>query len=427
MGKAIKTIPLILLVLAIGLSPGFSAGHLAGGKIIELRAEDLLVFVFGLWWVISLFFFPKEKIERPALLGPVLFWLSICLASFLINYFLVNLSFSKGFFYLLKEIQYFFLYFYFFYNIKDIKAVKAVVSAWFFVAFANIVYIIYQVYNKSIAGNIYQFIIGQKIGNADYGASAIAEEGSLPRGMFFLLIFAFLVNIFLYYYLKSNISKTKKTILGIISLSSFAGVFYSGSRTAFLGLVFVVFLTLTLFILKKKSLKMLYGAVVVLIVILILFFSLPKSFVGPRRIIKTVSSKEMLVSEIYRSRIESGMMPTLKRAMAEKNYLVPFIGFGKGYFGEGHNQYLLNFISTGIIGSFAFFVLIFAIVKKSFKYFLKGKDSLSVGLSTGLLIATLGMLFCSLASDPFLVVKSAETYWSFAGLALAVLSIKKYE
>lgn len=107
---------------------------------------------------------------------------------------------------------------------------------------------------------------------------------------------------------------------------------------------------------------------------------------------------------------------------SEKESLMSFfIGMGAGSVGEVHNQYLRNFIETGIIGSIIFLILIFAIIRKSWQGFLKNEDNFLVGLSAGLLIATLAMLFCGFATSPFIVVKPSEVYWFFAAMIMFTL------
>lgn len=425
--KIVKLIPLILLVLAIGLSPSFPSGELVNGKVIELRIEDFLVALLGLIWLALFLGSKKDNIEKPILLLPILGWISVGIISVLINFFLTRLSLDKGFFYVLKEIQYFFFYFYFFYHVKNILMAKIVFVFWFLIAGINMAYLFYQVRVGKIFGTIYQFINEIDIKNHDYGASAFAEEGSLPRGMIFLLLFIFFSNYLLYYFFKKRKLIFTKILLSAITLSCAAGVFYSGSRTAFLGLIFSLFWIVALFIFKRRNFKLLLAILLLLIIGPIVLFSLPKSFIGPQRIINTLSSGEFLFSEIIRSRIDSGIMPTLQEALARKNLFFAFFGFGKGSIGEGHNQYLLNFITVGIVGSFAFLILILAVIKKSLGWFLRSRDFFSTALASGMFIATLAMLFCSLASDPFMVVKSAEIYWSFIGLGMAVLKLEKKE
>ena len=52
------------------------------------------------------------------------------------------------------------------------------------------------------------------------------------------------------------------------------------------------------------------------------------------------------------------------------------------------------------------------------------KDPLLIGLSSGLLVSTIAMLFISTAAEGFLVVKINEIYWFFAAITMAALSNK---
>ena len=48
-----KNLPLIFLAIAIAFSPSFSAGVIEGGRIIEIRVEDVLIVILGLAWIAS--------------------------------------------------------------------------------------------------------------------------------------------------------------------------------------------------------------------------------------------------------------------------------------------------------------------------------------------------------------------------------------
>jgi len=51
MKKIFQNFPLVILAAAIGLSPSFSAGEIIGGRIIEIRVEDILIVILGLVWL----------------------------------------------------------------------------------------------------------------------------------------------------------------------------------------------------------------------------------------------------------------------------------------------------------------------------------------------------------------------------------------
>ena len=52
------------------------------------------------------------------------------------------------------------------------------------------------------------------------------------------------------------------------------------------------------------------------------------------------------------------------------------------------------------------------------------KEPLLIGLSSGLLISTIAMLFISIAAEGFLVVKINEIYWFFVSIMIAALNYK---
>jgi len=106
-------------------------------------------------------------------------------------------------------------------------------------------------------------------------------------------------------------------------------------------------------------------------------------------------------------------------------YLI--FGMGKGYVGEAHNQYLRNFIETGIIGSILFLFLMFSILKKCFVILHKNYSNFLNGLSAGVLVSTIVMLFFSIATEPFIVVKPSEVYWIFLAITMAVLNLENKE
>jgi len=405
--KWTKILPLILLTLAIGLSPSFSAGEFGGGKIIELRIEDFLILILGLIWFANFLISGRKKVEKPPLFFPILVWLAIGLLGILTNWLFAELSFSRGFFYFLKEIEFFFLYFYFFYHIKKINSAKFIVGLWILLGMVNAGYVIYQT------------ITGFRKGV--YGAAAICERGPFPTGAFFLILFIFLFNIFLYYFLNLKISKFKKFIIGAVIVLLTIGIFGSGSRTNFAGLFFAFFLTLFFLLLRKKSFKLFLVIILTTIFIVGIFIFAFQNIPVVSRITGMLSSTGALEG------FKAGRVPVISQHLEEFLNSSPFVfifGFGKGYVAEAHNHYIRNLLEIGILGSFVVFWLFFAIIKKAFLGFSKSRDGFSIGLSAGLLIATLTMLFLAMAAEVFFVVKFSEVYWSFAALTMAVLVLK---
>jgi hypothetical protein len=326
----------------------------------------------------------------------------------LINLIFANIQANRAFFYFLKEIEFFFLYFYIFYHVKNLNVVRFILKIWVFLALVNVAWIIFEL------------ITGLKI-TYYYGPTIFTEpRGSFPSAGFFLIIFIFLFNVLIYYYLKINISKFKKVILAISILSLIIGIFAAASRSNFWGLIIVLPLTIFLYLLKERKIKAFFVSLLVLICATFIFVSILKDLPSLQRTIDFERIKTARVS-IWKGEVVDFL---------KYNPLFAFFGLGKSVMlpsagQESHSQYMRNFIETGVVGSIAFLFLIFFIIKKSAGYFLRGKDPLLVGLSAGLLTSTVAMLIIAIPAEAFIVIKIAEVYWFFAALALVALCIGK--
>lgn len=406
-----KNLPVVFLAMAIALSPSFSVGKLAGGTDIEIRVEDFLIVILGLVWIANFLISGGKKIKKPPLFAPILAWLGIGFFSVLINWIFGNIKFSWGFFYFLKEVEFFFLYFYIFCHIKSFKVAKFVIKVWIGLGLINIGWIVYE----SITGLRLTYYYGP--------TSFIEPDGSSPSGGFFLMIFIFLFSVLLFYYFNFNISKFKKGFLAIAALSPAIGVFTSGSKGSFFGLVFALFFVPLLYFFKKRSPKSFLMSILIIIFIPIVFVFFSSIFPAINRAIDIGGVwREFSAEEGSRLNVWEGRLSKLR---AEERPLILLFGLGKSAGEESHSHYVKNFVETGIIGSLIFLFLIFFIIKKAFQGFSSGGDPLSVGLSCGLLAATLAMLLLSVGNDAFIVVKINEVYWFFAALTMAVLNLSK--
>lgn len=414
--KFLKNLPLFFLATAISFSPSFFGGTITGGRIIEIRIEDILIVILGLVWLANFLISGKKKVERPPLFFPILVWLGIGCFSILTNWLFANIAISRGFFYFLKEVEFFFLYFYLFYHIRNLDSVKFIINSWIVLGILNVILISYQ------------FIAGYEYGY--YGPGLFKEEGVVNSGGFFLILFVALFNIFLYYHSCLNISKIKKTILMLSISSLIIGIIASGSVTCVLGGMFASFLTIFLYQLKRVKQRRVLKPIFISLIALIVFGGIFFGFSGkaPRPTFGALSvlrpGETWAAIDIGRAFIWRNNLALFK----DYNPLYVFFGLGKSVSLSGeecHNQYVRNFIETGIIGSMMFFILILVIIKKALQGYLLGKTPILIGLSTGLLVTTLTMLFISIASDAFLVVRVAEIYWFFTALTMAVFAFNK--
>ena len=408
----ITSLPLVLLASAIALFPSFVFGEIEGSRLLEIRVEDILLVILGSAWIAHLLVEGRYRLAKPPLLFPILIWLGVGLVSVLTNLIAQNIGLSRGFFYFLKEIEFFFLYFYIFYHLKSIGAVKFIFRTWVFLGLVNVGWVVWQLTYENFGY---------------YGPGALGEgAGPLPSGGFFLILFIFFFNVLLYYSFKIPSSLFKKFMTTLVAVSPALGVLTSGSRAAGIGLVFAFFGTLLLYVLKeKKKLKsfLIIGFIVVMITVTVFSF-LPKLRTAERLVSLSGIAWEFTTENPY-TRLNIWKTQTLE---ALKQPLFLFFGYGKSallVYEESHSQYVRNFVETGIFGSLAFLFLLLVIIRKSFFGFIQQKDPFVVGLSAGLLVATLTMILISIPAESFIVVKIAETYWFFAAISMTALALQR--
>jgi len=202
------------------------------------------------------------------------------------------------------------------------------------------------------------------------------------------------------------------------------GIYASGSRASFYGLIFALFLTLLFYSIRKGFLKtFLIGFFVLIFIISIFLFS-------QKSLVKRYLSLEYFLWNLNPENPVSrpGIWISQFSEASERPWFF-FFGFGKsvilGGQGESHSQYVRNFVETGIIGSLIFLFLMFIILKKSWQGFSRGKNPLLIGLSSGLFVATLTLLFISISAEAFIVVKISEVYWFFTALTMVALSLNR--
>ena len=102
-----------------------------------------------------------------------------------------------------------------------------------------------------------------------------------------------------------------------------------------------------------------------------------------------------------------------------------FVGKGRSFTDDVHNQYIRNLIETGIIGSVAYFLLVFVILRSSYSDFLRTNDRFVRGLAVGIMASTLSLILINITAEAFLVVKISEVYWFFAAIYAASCRLKK--
>lgn len=411
---------LILLALAIGLTPRVPVGTLEGlGRGIDIRGEDIWMLVLAIVWCIAFLQSKQKAVEKPPLFIPILFWTGVGFVSLLMNMALGDGSVMRGLLYFAKELQFFFVYVYVFFWIRNLASAKMLVRVWIGIGLANIAWVLYQIFSGTRTG--------------EYGISALNEWGVFPTGAFFLLLFVFLFNWWIYVIWGRLASEIKEYLYLAAILSVIVGLLGVLSKTVLVGFLFAVTVSMALYVFKIRTWKTVFASALLFMGISVFtlgayFFLILPTLDGAERLGET-GSLSNITQDVRQDRF-SVANAQLQEAVPRANERpwMYAIGQGKGailFSHETHNQYLRNFIETGIVGSIAFLVLIGSVLLATGKGFHRSSDEFSLALSAGVITATLTMLFVSLVVDAFIVVKVNMLYWFFMGMAMAVLSYRR--
>ncbi len=406
--KKIVYLFLVLLVAAISLSPRLSLGLIPNtGRSVDIRAEDMVLcfsLILGIFHILAS---GRCRFKRPPLFWPILAWILFGLFSVLVNLLFRDVNLKITIFYFLKEVEFFLVYFFVFYCARSIDPGKRLIKYWIFFSLVNIFWLVYV------------FIFNIQWSIQPYGPNAFIEPGGpFPSGGFFLLLFIFFLNLFIFYYSKLNTSKIKKMLLFVVCILPAIGVMWSGSMAATIGLF--VSIIVSLFILFKDRLDF-AGTIKIIILIAVILgiviaairvLPVPQKIISFKKIIFEYDSN----SPVSRGGIFERNLTTLAE---HPTYLV----FGAGVLGEAHSQYMRVLLERGIIGLFLFFWLMWSILKISYNSFKEKDDLFKKGLSAGLFVATVSMLIMAIPNDVFMVVKPDEVYWFFAAMTMALISM----
>jgi len=365
----------------------------------------------ALLWLGRLLISSKGKVSKPPFFLPIIGLLFFYLLSTVINLISGNINFLAGFFYFLKQGEFFLIYFLVFSSVKKEVDAKTILRFWQLFISINVAFIIIQM----IAGQ-------QFLSQDSYGYNTFIElRGPLPSGGFFLMAFIFLFGILVWRYSeKPPISRTRKLFLIALTASPAIGVIASGSRASFMGLVTALIMFPALLIIKRRRVKLLKPALIIIFVsvLAIIFLIVAKQTLnlgGIQRIVDpstfiweiTSSSPTSRIS-IWKSQLD----------LAGSSAFLFIFGRGMSYLADSHSQYTRNLIETGVFGSVFFLVLIWNIIKRSYRE-LASENNLSAGLAVGLLTATISLLVISVTAEAFLMVKIMEVYWFFAAIYAA--------
>ena len=103
------------------------------------------------------------------------------------------------------------------------------------------------------------------------------------------------------------------------------------------------------------------------------------------------------------------------------------LGFGVTGYHFMDAQYIRVAVETGIIGIFAFFLLIKAIYKNAWFSYQNVNCPLYKGLALGYLAGLIGLLAHSIGTNTFIIVRIMEPFWFLTGMVIMLPELERQE
>jgi len=380
---------LYILIFSMLLSPEFVVGTTAGaslGRGVTLRVDDFLILLIGLTWIAKMAVNKELGLFlRTPLNKPIAYYLLICLISTLLGALFLKVDLKTGFFFVLKYFEYTLVYFMVVNHLKTKGQARTYL--WALLITCAIV---------SVLG-ILQVPEGGRV------SAPFEGEVGEPNTFGGYLVFMISITAGL---LLTTTSFRLRMIYGSLTTLFIIPLFLTGSRSSYLGIIFValVFLWLS----EKRR--------VVLIGLVILGLSLP--FVAPKTLTQRASftfqqREQRGQIKIGGARIDTSTAARLQSwANVSRDFVKhPVLGFGVTGYGFVDAQYFRVLIETGLIGLFIFLILLSSIFRLTRRIIKEVDEPFDKGLSMGFLAGFIGLLVHAVGSNTFIIVRIMEPFW----------------
>ena len=399
-------VALYILIISMLLGPQFIVGSssvaaVRGRPGVTLRIDDFLLLIIGFSWFLKtairkeLGLFLKTPLNKP-----IAYYFVVCMISTLFGFMMERVKGATGFFFVLKYFEFFIVYFMAVNHIKDKKQIERFLFTMLAVCF--IVCLI----------AIYQIPAGGRVSAPFEGPEG--EPNTL--GGYLVLMLSIVAGLLLTY--GSNKQKAFLSFLAFIILMSLAATLSRSSWLALLPMAFV----LLYFSNKKMPIIM-----VMLIVILISPFILPKS-VTDRVIFTFTQPKETGQVMLGNVRIDTSTSArfTSWKNVLEKDFIKqPILGYGVTGYRFIDAQYARVLAETGLVGMITFFILIYSVYINAIHVYRSTTDPLYKGLSLGYLAGFIAMLFHAIGTNTFIIVRIMEPFWFLTAMVIMIPTVEQ--
>jgi len=389
---------LVVIILSMLLSPELRAGDVPS-RMINIRAEDFLIFVVFLGWMAKMAV-KKELglMRRNPLNAPIVLYITLCVISSLIGLLEGRILLQESILYIFKYLEYYLLFFMVANNLKAYRQIK--VYVFFILATCFIVCITAWL----------QIPSGQRLSTPFEGGGS--EPNTLAA--YLLLMMAIILSFILH-------AKTAREKFLWSAFFGFAIIPFvlTLSREGW----FSFFPMLLAFIVLHRKSR--YLMLLVLIIGLIVTpYLLPKKVYN--RFEDTFSKhkqyeilgKKFHVSESTASRIDAWGFGFTK--LGQK----PVLGWGVPGGGTIDNQYTRVLIETGMLGFLIYawlMVLLFQLARKTYRQM--EDDNFAKAISLGFMCGFVGLLAQAMGAAVFVLIRIMEPFWFLAAIVVMLPEI----
>lgn len=385
---------LIILIMSMLLSPEFKAGGVSDRAIL-IRGEDIFIIVIFLGWLARMAM-KKELglLKWTPLNKPIVMYMLVCVVSSLLGILWGDTDPVRAFFYLLKYFEYYFLFFLVVNTVKDERQVKMYTG--FILLTAFIVCLI----------GWFQIPSGQRL------SAPFESEGGEPNTFagYLLLIIGLLIGFLLYPGIGSRFIYS---ILMVIMILPFIFTLSRGGWISF----FPMLLTFIVFCKRYRFQLILASLIMLLVLPLVLprqvFTRINETFAPEQRI--EVMGAQYTLSESAAARVDTW------RVGFNRWLQNPILGNGVPTGSVIDNQYVRVIAETGIVGIFCFLWILIRIFKLCLREYRDNPDNIFTrGLTLGFLGGFVGLLFHSMSSATFILIRIMEPFWFLMALIVSL-------
>lgn len=390
---------LVILILAMLLSPEFYVGAITG-RNVSFRFDDALIFVIFFGWLARVAINKEMGLLHPTSLNtPIILYFTVSVVSSLLGALEGQVKLQQSFFYLLKYVEYYVLFFMVTNSLRSVKQSKMFV---FFLLFTCVVVCIYAWLNI------------QNLARVSAPFEGEAGEANTLAG-YLLLMMSLALGLFLY----EATWKRQLLLLGVIacSIPPFLFSLSRGAWIAFFPMIFtLVFLT------RRKKGMILLALLSLFLLMPVLFPQQVRDRIAQTFVQNVPGSQQYSVLGNKFTLDQSGVSRVESWSYAFHMWVKrPFLGYGVPSGSIVDNQYARVIREVGAIGFSIYIWLMIRIFRAGRQSFNMTKgNNFAQGLSLGFVAGFVGLLFQSFSAESFILIRIMEPFWFVAAMVITL-------